>query len=92
MHLKVLKAYVDLHEFSDLNLVQALRSVPHALSLHLLSERLLLLSCLFLLMINTFPACPLKLVCVCVCVSVCVCRLQTVPVEFPPAWGSPEDR
>ncbi|XP_067088099.1 cytohesin-2-like [Osmerus mordax] len=25
MHLKVLKAYVDLHEFSDLNLVQALR-------------------------------------------------------------------
>lgn len=27
LHLHTLKAFVDLHEFSDLNLVQALRSV-----------------------------------------------------------------
>lgn len=28
LHLQTLKAFVDLHEFSDLNLVQALRSAP----------------------------------------------------------------
>lgn len=28
LHLQTLKAFVELHEFSDLNLVQALRSAP----------------------------------------------------------------
>lgn len=45
MHLQTLKAFVELHEFSDLNLVQALRLVLHynGVSLTLIHEYILII-------------------------------------------------
>lgn len=95
-NLKVLQAFVELHEFADLNLVQALRwamCFSH-LTGNKLNKTVFLRNWwrrLYFYMVHTqywyWQLCPMR----CKVSMFLLCLLQAVPVEFPSSWWGSED-
>lgn len=102
-NLKVLQAFVELHEFADLNLVQALRWAAcfHHLTGNKLNktgfikglmESFLYKNRLYMVYTQYWWWKLIVHLCSMKCLNVsALCLLQAVPVEFPSSWWGSED-